>query len=98
MKSDCNLQCLLCDDWGQGTVNCAHDSTKCKSFSLSTSTSFPTKAGDLQGCCQELMHGLNTIIFLANCPLLFFATDVANVEKFSSNPNTFCNLGRGSNH
>ena len=28
--------------------------------------SFPTEAGDLQGRCQALMHGLTTIIFLAN--------------------------------
>ena len=64
--------------------------------------SFPTKAGNLQGRCQALMHGLTTIIFLANCPLLFLATDVTNVEKFSPSPGiepeTFCNLGRCSNH
>jgi len=38
----------------------------------------------------------------ANCPLLFFATDVTNVEKFLPSPGikteTFCNLGRCSNH
>ena len=47
--------------------------------------SFPTEAGDLQGRCQALMHSLTTIIF-ANCPLLFFATDV---EKFSNVLNIF---------
>ena len=35
-------------------------------------------------------------------PLIFLATDVINVEKFSPSPGiepeTFCNLGRCSNH
>ena len=48
------------------------------------------------------MHCLSTIIFLANCPLLFLATDVTNVEKLLPSPGiepeTFCNLGRCSNH
>ena len=34
----------------------------------------PSTTGDLQGRCQAMMHGLTTI--LANCPLLFLATDV----------------------
>ena len=55
------------------------------------------------GYRKDLAKNLQvTIIFFANCPLLFLATDVTNVEKFSPSPEiepeTFSNLGRCSNY